>query len=1069
MKNRNRRPNGTDATPTHGIIELTEQTGSAAPRPDAQAELRAFQERMAALRGKQGREYWRGLEDLAQTPAFNEVLQREFPRGAAEWFDPISRRNFLKLMGASLALAGVTACTRQADEYIMPYTNAPEGLLPGVSKYYTTAMPLAGLGMGLLAESVMGRPIKLEGNPEHPASRGGSDLYAQAATLTFYDPERSQSVYNGSNQSTWENFLTNTEAVFATLRESGGTGLALLTEATSSPTFAAQMERFLATYPNAIWYQYEPLARDNAYTASELAFGQQVLPNYDFTQADVVLSLDANFLNEGIGWVRYARDYATRRRIWEGDLARLYVIEATMTATGAMADHRIAARPSEVESLTRLIAQELGLAVEAAGGFTPTEQQAAVIAGLVADLEASRGRSIIIAGDEQPPAVHMLAHAMNEALGNVGTTVSYVESPLLAPQNNMERLRELTTKMQNAQIEVLVIMGTNPVFTAPADLDFAARLAQVPLSIHLGLYRDETGQATTWHIPETHFLESWGDVRAPDGTATIIQPLIAPLFNGRSQIELLAALRGSPLPGFNLVREQWGVPVNAEFDTFWQTSLNDGVIADSAAKPVKVSVDLSSLPPPPPIQSDGFEVIFRADPTIYDGRFANNGWLQEVPHPLTKITWDNPALISPRTAIQLLNIPVPNPAELRPEDYGQLSRANGRMVEVNYEGRTMRVPVWVTPGQPDNTLTLFLGNGHTGIGVIANGTGFNTYSIRSSSNPWFGAADVKATGEQYQLVSTQMHQSMEGRAIIRIGSLERYRENPEFVQELAEFAPNPKKSLFAGEWEYNGHAWGMSIDLNTCVGCNACLVACQAENNIPIVGKGQVAVGREMHWIRIDHYFGGTLDDPKAYFQPMACVHCEKAPCELVCPVAATVHSHEGVNSMIYNRCVGTKYCSNNCPYKVRRFNFLQYVDETTPSFKLLRNPDVTVRSRGVMEKCTYCQQRISAVTQAAKVENRPVAPNEIQTACQQACPTGAIVFGDINNPADTVTSLKQLPLDYAVLGELNIVPRTTYLGRLVNFNPEIGGDIGITYFIEEHHGGHGGEGEHGGEEQHSN
>ncbi len=1057
-------PVGSDATHNQsGIIELTE--GSPAPRLSPQEQLRDFQERMELLRGKQGKAYWRGLEELADTPQFDEVLQREFPRGAAEWLDPISRRNFLKLMGASLALAGVTACTRQADEYILPYTNAPVGLLPGVPSYYATAMPLGGLTTGLLAKSVMGRPIKLEGNPKHPASLGATDLLAQASILTFYDPERSQVVFNGSNQSTWANFVTNIGPQMEQIKAANGTGLAFLTEATSSPTFAALMERLLADLPNATWYQYEPLARDNAFRASELAFGQQVLPKYDFTKADVVLSLDADFLNGGVAWVRYAHDYATRRRIWEGELSRLYVIEATPSATGTMADHRIAARPSEVEAMARLIAQQLGLNVPQVSGFTPTEKQGKVIAGLVSDLQAKRGSSIVIAGDEQPPAVHMLAFAINEALGNVGSTVEYIETPLVQPSHNFEGIKELSDAMGRGAVRMLVIIGANPVFTAPADLDFGAKLAQVPFSVHMGLYRDETGQAVTWHIPETHFLETWSDGRAYDGTTTIMQPLIAPLFNARSPIELLSVLRGVDLPSIDLIRNQWGVPANDRFNTFWQTTLNEGIVADSEAEPVNVAVDLGSLPPPPTINTGSFEVVFRPDPTLYDGRFANNGWLQEVPKPLTKITWDNPALVSPRTAVALLNIPVSDVANLKPEDYEKLSAANGRMLDINYGGRVLRVPLWVTPGHPDNAVTLYVGSGHTAMGVIANGTGFNTYSIRTSDAPWFGPATVTATAEQYKLVSTQMHHSMEGRAIVRVGTLDRYRENPEFVKDLAEFNENLKKSLFTGEWVYNGHAWGMTIDLNTCTGCNACLVACQAENNIPIVGKSEVAVGREMHWIRIDRYYGGTLEDPMMYFQPMACVHCEKAPCELVCPVAATVHSHEGINSMVYNRCVGTKYCSNNCPYKVRRFNFLQYVDETTPSFKLMRNPEVTVRSRGVMEKCTYCQQRISAVGQAAKVENRPIAANEIKTACQQVCPTGAIVFGDINNPEDTVTAMKKIPLNYAVLGELNVVPRTTYLGRLVNFNPEIGGDIGITYFVEQHHG-HGDEhhgDEHGG------
>lgn len=1057
----------------HGVIALTptDPTGTTGPAATEQAhrpqlDLQAFQAQMEALKGKRSKAYWRGLEELAETPEFEEVLQREFPRGAAEWLDPMSRRNFLKLMGASLALAGVTGCTRQADETIMPYTNLPENVTPGLPQYYASAMPHAGLGYGLVVKSHMGRPIKIEGNPQHPISQGSTDIFAQGTLLNLYDPERSQVVLREGAESSWQAFEDWFGTQAAELRANGGSGLGILLEPFSSQLLTSQVEQLLDMLPNARIYQYSPLNRDNAHIASLRAFGEATAIRYNFADADVVLALDADFLNSGPGWQRNARDYIQRRRIWEGELNRLYVVEGTATTTGSMADHRLAVRPSAVEAMTRLIAQRLGLDVAQSDGLELTEQQTQFIDALVADLQANAGSSLVLVGDEQPPAVHMLAHAINDMLGNVGSTVEYTDNPIAFPVAESVSMRSLVNAMNAQQITTLLIMESNPVFTAPADLDFAAALDSVPTSIHLGLYNDETGQRCTWHLPQTHFLEMWGDVRAADGTASIIQPLIAPLYNARSPYQLLATLLDDGRSVYAMLRDLWGLPGEpGDYNAEWQQLLNDGVVPDSAYATKELTASLDQLPDPQPVPG-GLEITFRADPSLWDGRYANNGWLQELPNPLTKLTWDNAALISPTTALTLLpdvsDLGSLDPQAFPPDKYSTLNGANGRMLTITSNGQQLEIPLWVMPGQPDNTITLHLGNGHQNLGVVADGSGFNAYALRTSDAPWIAPATASLGTGSYQLVSTQMHYSMEGRAIIRAGTVETYEENPNFVDTLAEFEPAPEKNMFAF-WEYEDRAWGMVVDLNACVGCNACVVACQAENNIPVIGKREVSVGREMHWIRIDRYYGGELEDPVMYRQPMMCQHCEQAPCEIVCPVAATVHDHEGLNLMVYNRCVGTKYCSNNCPYKVRRFNFLWYSDDVTPSYKLMRNPDVTVRSRGVMEKCTYCLQRIKETTQRAKLEDREVEANEILTACQQVCPTTAIVFGDINNPDSDVTRLRELPLNYAVLGEFNLFPRTTYLGRIVNRNPALGGGVGIEYNVEHHAGGHGDEG-HGDE-----
>jgi molybdopterin-containing oxidoreductase family iron-sulfur binding subunit len=1077
-------------------------------RTNNQFHTTPLRERLSGLRG---REYWRSLEELAETKEFQERLEREFPQGAAQWLDPVSRRNFLKLMGASLALAGVVGCTRQPDERILPYTNNPDltdpqRLAPTEVTYYATAMVMGGFASGLLVESYLGRPLKAEGNPEHPASLGGTDVFAQASLLTFYDPERSQTVVNNGTSSSWEAFVNAAGTAMNARSGAGGAGMHILTEAVSSPTLASQIRSLQSRYPRAVWHQYEPVSDDNAKQGAQMAFGRNVFTRYEIAPANILLSLDADFLASGPGGVRYAHDFASGRRIWEHEdqMNRLYAIEATPSVTGSVADHRLSVRPSEVEAYARIIAQRLGVNVPQSEGLTLSEQQTAWIDGLVSDLQASQGASVVVAGDAQPPVVHALAHAINRALGNVGTTVFYTEpvmaQPANAPQTQIQSLTELVNAMNNGQVEMLVILSGNPAYTAPADLGFADALANVPVSIHLGMDYNETAALSTWHIPEAHYLESWGDARAFDGTATIIQPLIAPLFDGKTASEVVAALNGqADMAAYDLVRSFWqNWHTGGDFEGFWQISLDNGMVAGTGLPPINVNLSLNNLPAPQPI-SNQFELVFRPDPSVWDGRFTNNGWLQELPRPWTRLVWDNAALISPRTALELFNtsldfsadatraifsLDTSRESELTPRDYEELSKLNGRMIELTYQGRTLSVPVWIMPGHPNNSISLHLGYGRSLVGVVGEGVGFNAYALRTSDAPWFGPASVTPTGEYHQLVSTQDHHSMEGRAIVRAGTLEQYREEPGFIGALAEVPNHPERSLFQDLFPYdNGHSWGMVIDLNTCIGCHVCTIACQAENNIPVVGKDEAAIGREMHWIRVDRYYGGDLEDPVLYQQPMACVHCELAPCEIVCPVNATVHDHEGINTMVYNRCVGTRYCSNNCPYKVRRFNFFWYNDIDSPSLKLLQNPEVTVRSRGVMEKCTYCIQRIQEVTIPAKNEGREVMDGEIVPACAQACPTNAITFGNLNDESSQVYAQKQLLLNYGVLEELNFFPRTTYLGRISNPNPAIGPqrgmdypNHGVPYGTDHGHGdGHGGgtEGEemsdgesHGGESQ---
>ncbi|HEY9899070.1 MAG TPA: TAT-variant-translocated molybdopterin oxidoreductase [Pantanalinema sp.] len=966
-----------------------------------------------------GRGYWRSLEELADSPEVEALLLREFPDRASEWAEPLSRRRFLQVMGASLALAGLSACARPASK-LVPYVRQPEAIIPGRPLFFATAMILGGYGLGILVESHTGRPTKIEGNPGHPASLGAASALAQASILGLYDPDRSAVVTERGAIATWEGFLQAVTGELAAKRATQGAGIRLLSETVTSPTLSSQIASFLKRFPKARWHQYEPLASSEALAASIMAYGQPLETHYRLDRAKVVLSLDADFLASGPASLRDAWDFAAGRRVASPQAAmnRLYAVEACPSLTGAMADHRLALAPSAIASLAAALAGRLGVALAGIPPELPAPVDERWFDALARDLLAHPAQSLIVAGPHLGAEVQALVHAMNEALGNVESTVVHTAPVAARPEDQLASLRELATAMRTGEVDVLVILGGNPAYTAPADLAFGEALSKVRQSIHLSLYQDETTALCRWHLPAAHDLEAWGDVRAFDGTVSLVQPLIAPLYGGKSAVELLGVLNGEPnADALSLVRAEWRRRHRgADFEPFWSGALQAGVVPGTAEKAragLKLRPQRFELPAR--TEPSGLEVLFRPDPTVYDGRFANNAWLQELPKPLTQLTWDNAALLAPATAERL---------GLSSED----------VVELCYRGRTLRAPVWVMPGHVPEAVTLPLGYGRARSGNVGTGIGFNAYALRTSEAPWSdGGLEIRKTGERHALASTQHHHAMASPEPVREGLIDAYRADPAFLHD----DPLRLTTLFPRK-PSEGHAWGMAIDLNVCIGCNACISACQAENNIPVVGKEQVERSREMHWLRVDRYYEGGLDDPRTVFQPVPCMHCEEAPCELVCPTAATVHSTEGLNDMAYNRCIGTRYCSNNCPYKVRRFNFLEYADFKTPSLKPMRNPDVSVRSRGVMEKCTYCVQRISAARIDAQAEGRAIRDGEVVTACQATCPTRAIVFGDLGDPKSEVSRRKAEPLNYALLGELNTRPRTTYLARLRNPNPAI-------------------------------
>jgi MoCo/4Fe-4S cofactor protein with predicted Tat translocation signal len=1004
------------------------------------------------LREKSGKQYWRTLEELADNPHFEDLLHREFPRHASEWDNAVDRRDFMKLMGASLALAGLAGCGRPDIDHIVPYVRQPDGVVLGRPNFYATAMPFGASAVGILVESHEGRPTKIEGNPDHPSSLGASSAFVQAAILNLYDPDRSQTVQQNGEIRSWSAFMDTAQGLATNAKATNGAGFRILSGAVSSPTLTAQIRKLLAAFPEAKWYQWEPAGADGAREGAKLAFGRDVNTVYEVGKANVIVSLDSDFLASGPGHLAYAREFARRRNL-DGPsdtMNRLYVVEPTPSVTGSSADHRLPMRSSDVELFARALGAKLGVGSSA----TVSGEAAKWVETIASDLQKEHGSSLVVAGEYQPAAVHALAHAINATLGNVGKTVYYTE-PLGADTGNLESLRELCAEIDHGKVDLLLILGGNPVYDAPHDFDFVNKLKKVANSIHLSPYFDETSAWTQWHVAESHFLEAWGDARAHDGTASILQPLISPLYFTHSALDMIAAFSDKPgQPAYDSVRAYWTeaaahLPTTA--DAGWRKWLNDGVIPGTKFAPINAESKFSatSLPAASSASADSIEFIFRPDPSTYDGRFANNGWLQELPKPVTKLTWDNAALISPKLAQKRDFV---HKVASRGGEHGQV---RSPLVDIELNGSKVTAAVWTVPGQAENTVVLPLGYGRARAGYTGTNKGFNAYVVRTSNALWTaGDGKMTATGDSYPLACTQYHFNMEGRKILSTASLSEYQKNPNFAHEHDETPP--KDDSLYKEFAYPGYAWGMAIDLTKCNGCNACVAACVSENNIPVVGKDQVMRGREMHWIRVDRYYTNTesstesnatgdpseynptLDNPETFFQPVPCQQCENAPCEQVCPVGATAHSAEGLNDMVYNRCIGTRYCSNNCPYKVRRFNFLRFQDWDTPQYKLMRNPEVTVRSRGVMEKCTYCVQRINNVRIDAEKQNRPIRDGEIVTACESACPTQAIVFGNANDPNSRVGKLKAQQRNYTILGELNARPRTTYLAAVRNSNPEL-------------------------------
>ena len=948
-----------------------------------------------------GPRFWKSLEEWSRSPDFLPYLHREFPEYASEWDNAISRRRFLKLMAASLAFAGLTACSRQPQEKIVPYVRRPEEIIPGKPLYYATTFCHRGYGKGVLVRTEMGRPTKIEGNPDHPASLGATDVFMQASILGLYDPDRSQTIRQGADISTWEAFTQFVGTRIEEHERDQGAGLFLLTGKTTSPAFADQLQRLQKRFPKLSWCSYEPAAPIRAQSPS----GNAAEPLYDLSKADIIASLDADFLLEGPANLILTKAFSKKRRDPAADFNRLYVVESAPSITGAKADVRWQRKPSELVAFTQQLAAAVLQGVPA---------ESPEIRQLADDLQQHRGRSVILAGDYQPEIVHALAYQMNQALGNIGATVVYQEAP--PPPIPAIQLPDFIAALKGAASSTLLIAGVNPIYDLPTGLGFPEALANVAHSIHLGLYDDETGSRCQWHVPESHYLEAWGDILAIDGTPSLIQPVIEPLYpDAASLLEVLSLFVDlPPKEGYDIVHDFWQRNLAAGFPAAWERCLNKGVVIGMSSPPVPPNpvVAVRDAPATDFPKTSELEILFRPDTAVDDGRYANNAWLQELPRPLTKLTWDNVAMVSLNTA-------------------KNLSVTTGDVVRLEAAGRSVDAPVWIQPGHADGCISVTLGYGRS-LGEVANSVGFNAAILRSSLGTWSQIlTSTKSTGARHELASTQHHFSMEGRDLIQVENLTEYRIDPHKAQENKP-DPSPEENLYP-PFAYKNYAWAMSIDLNTCVGCNACVVACQSENNIPVVGKDQVIKGREMHWIRIDRYFEGEPEDPAMHFQPVACMQCEDAPCEVVCPVGATVHTSEGLNDMVYNRCVGTRYCSNNCPYKVRRFNFLEYSDATHPTLALQKNPDVTVRSRGVMEKCTYCVQRIESARIDAQKEMRPIRDGEIITACQAACPADAIVFGNINDPTSRVSRLKALPRNYGLLADLNTHPRTTYLAKVTN------------------------------------
>ncbi len=1149
--------------------------------------------------GVDGRKYWRGLDDAADTPEFRDWLEKELPTDASRLLEG-SRRTFLKLMGASVALAGAATLPgcRRPDHKIYPYSRAvPEDVVPGKCVYFATSMALPGGAVeGLLVECHEGRPTKLEGNPLHIGSNGKSSATAQASILSLYDPDRLKdprftglSKEENEKPRSWADFSAWSKQHFAGVKNTQGAGLAFIVDKRRSPSRDAMKRRVMETYPKAMWVAYDAVQSDEAAKGSTIAFGSPMREVLHLDKADVIVSFDRDFLGDDAAMLRNARGFASKRSplTTKDGMNRLYMVESSLTVTGAKADHRIAAAPSAIATVAAALASKLGV-----GGNVKSAAEgiAGQMAGAVGDATVSKfvdelakdltaagrsGKVVVLAGPTQPAAVHALCHAMNAALGAAGSTVHYRPMGEDEASSGIAGLKKVVDGLNGGSISTLVCIGVNPAYDAPGDLKFGDAMAKAAQRITLSADHEETIDLSTWHLPMAHALESWGDLESVEGVLSPTQPMIAPLYSGKSDLEVLAMICGDELDkadGYEIVRATWNARpgfTGAGFEKAWRRALNDGVfgVVDKPAQPTlrdaNVAAALSEWKPAR-VSEDAFDVVF-AMGTIGDGRFSNNAWLNELPDPITKVVWDNVAMVSENTAKKF---------GLEQDDETDKKRYS-KVIEIGVGGQTVRAAAWTIPGLPDNTVVLRFGYGRTKVGRVGEETGHNVYPISGvaggSRRMASGAKVARATsGERdYQIVTTQHHGSMEGRAIVREVDLPAWQKfgdqreknsdsygNPRdlaFAERLGELSHTPaninayvnpqrgsKTEEIKGDQAEHGSAafqthdnkdasgqprkvdfasrpqWGMSIDLGSCTGCSACTIACQAENNIPVVGKIEVNKGREMHWIRVDRYFAGTsqtgIDASSVFFQPVACVHCENAPCETVCPVNATVHGPEGINYMVYNRCIGTRYCANNCPYKVRRFNFFDYgvkkvngdyigkesmsavganpknvnlipprlrerLDEIT---KLGMNPNVTVRSRGVMEKCNYCMQRINEARIEIKLKNLPkgkdgdggqIPDGFFQVACQQACPSDAITFGDMSDTktkypepggatrtGSRVYNMRENGRSYMLLGYINTRPRTTHMASIKNPNPALRAPIENPF----HHGGHGSESDHG-------
>jgi molybdopterin-containing oxidoreductase family iron-sulfur binding subunit len=1022
-----------------------------------------------------GIEYWRSLEHLADGPEIRELMGKEFPGYDVDEMVSGSRRKFLKLMGASMALAGVTltGCRRWPEEKLAPYATNPRDRMPGIPEQYATAYEIGGVAQPLLVTSYDGRPIKIEGNPSHPFSwtvkdkLGSADIFSQATILDMYDPQRSRSVVQydkGRKESSWEKFAAFVEKQFAQFK-GDGKGLVVLSEAMAGPSIEDMRKRYFAAFPNARWYEYEPISRDNEVAGARLAFGKPIRMFLHLDKAKTVVLLDADPLGMHPAHTKYAADWAEGRRSAdgpEGNMSRVYVAEAGFSLTGSNADVRLPVNPARLYAIVRQIAVKLGVA-GVSGEEKLSDLEARFVNAAVADLQAAGRDGLVAAGGVMPPEGQALAHAINEKLGAVGNTITLRDDPTAGDVSQTQAIQQLATEINAGQFNTLLILGGNPVYDAPVDVNFAVALAKVPVSIHLALYENETSQACKWHLPRAHFLESWDDARAWDGTAGIVQPLIMPLYEGKSPIEVLAMVTGdSVTEGHEIVKRAWaGMLDKAGFELALRKVIESGLSPGTAYPTADVKIKAQEFPPSAAGAPD-FYLRFQPDWHAYDGRFANNGWLQETPDPLTKLVWDNAALLSKKDADA---IGVTTGTLLRIDTAAKYGKFN------------LEIAAYVMPGHPDGMITLPLGYGRIAAGHIGDDLGRNTYQVRTTEGPVLnsGAKISLGTGT-YQLVSTQDHYLMdsigmegtqkriglknESGMIVREAIFEEFKKDPGCVH------GNAKKrrvglQLFQEPARLDDtHAWGMAIDMNACIGCNACAIACQSENNIPVVGKAQANMHRAMNWIRIDRYFKADerqAEDPgiEVVYQPVTCQHCENAPCEQVCPVGATVHDTEGINTMVYNRCIGTRYCSNNCPYKVRRFNYLDYqsqdprqnwakpylnipdqqqLEQVNKIKWMMFNPEVSVRMRGVMEKCTYCVQRVHRTTQAKRAEGKHIVDGDIVTACQEACPTQAIVFGDLNDRQSKVSKLQNNARAYGVLQEeLDTRPRTLHLAKIRN------------------------------------